>query len=180
MSRRLRVEITVWAGLIPALAPAAAAGVRPDDVITELHDHEVRSEIDYWRILRALVPGTQVTVRLSRGPLSLVVSGSPIAPPALGNVTFEVRLGITLGNAAEHADRLKLDYRRGAVILHAVPGASAFGRNLRSGDVIVGLEAKPVQSVADLNRIAKTLRPGASVHLIVARGKRIYPFTIKY
>lgn len=161
-------------------SPASAAGLRPGDVIRRVHGFEVESAHEFWRIVRALVPGTRVTLRLDRGSVSTVVGGAVTAPPALGNRAFEIRLGLSLGNASEHADRLRLTRRRGVVLLHVVQGGPAWRRNLRAGDVILAVATKEVRSVDELNRIARTLKPGRGVHLIVARGKRVYSFTMTY
>lgn len=59
-------------------------------------------------------------------------------------------------------------------------GDGAVFRNagLRDGDVVVQVDGRPIQSVADLQALDARLRPGAQVAMIVERGGQRLPLTV--
>jgi S1-C subfamily serine protease len=90
-------------------------------------------------------------------------------------------MGIKVGDTANHAAAMGLKAsRRGAVILSVQRGSAAQRRNLRRGDVIVGLSTSRVKSVADLTRLGQPLKPGQRFHIIVQRKGRIFSFYMRF
>ena len=49
-------------------SPAAAAGLRPHDVITRIGDKEIESDVDLQTAVRAMAPGSRTEVHWMRGP----------------------------------------------------------------------------------------------------------------
>lgn len=103
---------------------------------------------------------------------------TPVSPPVA--VKFEKRMGIKVGDTAKHAAAMGLKASRGAVILSVQRGSAAHRRNLRRGDVIVGLATSRVKSVADLTRLGQPLKPGQRFHIIVQRKGRIFSFYMRF
>ncbi len=58
----------------------------------------------------------------------------------------------------ELAQQLGLEARDGVVVTEVEPGSPAEEANLRAGDLILGLNQEPVRSVADFNRLTRSLK----------------------
>jgi Do/DeqQ family serine protease len=71
----------------------------------------------------------------------------------------------------ELAEALGLDQRQGALLLRVAPGSPAEAGGLRDGDVVVGLNDKPIRSAADLRNRLGLLRIGAAARLEVMRDR---------
>ena len=104
----------------------------------------------------------------------------PVTPPVVAAIPFVKRLGIEVGDAAKHVEALGLKTDQGAVVLSAQRGGVAHRRNIRRGDVIVGLDTSRVKNEADLTRIGRRIKPGRKFHIIVRRGKRLFSFYMKF
>jgi Do/DeqQ family serine protease len=74
----------------------------------------------------------------------------------------------------ELADALGTDERRGAVISTVEPDSAAERAGLKPGDLVLGLDGKPVSSSSDLRTRIGLVRAGSPVELSVLRqGKRL-------
>jgi S1-C subfamily serine protease len=175
-TRELGVRVT-W---VKPGGPAARAGIRPQDIVQEIRNFIVSDRRIFWRIVRGLIPGDRVTVVLKRRRVKLTVGGTLTPPPALANEAFERRLGISLGNAAEYSDLLRLKTRRGAVLLTVRRGSRAWRRNLRRGDVIIRVGRRAIRDVPDLNRAVRNLVTGHQFIIGVQRGLKTYRFVMRY
>jgi S1-C subfamily serine protease len=68
----------------------------------------------------------------------------------------------------------------GAEVTSILPGSPASKAGLKPGDVVVGVDAHTVSSVADLQERLYTVAPGTTVHLVVERGpgSAVVPVTL--
>ncbi len=74
----------------------------------------------------------------------------------------------------ELAQAFDIDAQTGAVISQVLPGSAAEEAGLQEGDVIVGIDANPVDSASDLRNTVGLLRAGERVELEVLRdGRRL-------
>jgi S1-C subfamily serine protease len=89
-------------------------------------------------------------------------------------------MGITIDDAAKHVSSMGLKTSLGAVLLSVRPGSPAHARNLRAGDVIVGMLATRVKRAADVHLLARPLKPGQRFHLIVQRESGIFSFYMQF
>jgi S1-C subfamily serine protease len=76
----------------------------------------------------------------------------------------------SLNRAIAHHYDLKI--ATGALVLAAEPGSPADKAGLQEGDLIVGLEAEPVEGVDVLHRLLNEERIGKATRLTVVRGSR--------
>jgi S1-C subfamily serine protease len=76
----------------------------------------------------------------------------------------------SLNRAIAHHYDLKI--ATGALVLAAEPGSPAAKAGLQEGDLIVGLEAEPVEGVDVLHRLLNEERIGKATRLTVVRGSR--------
>lgn len=83
-------------------------------------------------------------------------------------------LGIYGDDAANYADRLPENARRGAVVVQVIPGTPAEKAGLRQGDVIVAVDGEAVASMEDLIALLRKKHVGDEVTLDVIRnGEKI-------
>jgi S1-C subfamily serine protease len=69
---------------------------------------------------------------------------------------------------------MELATESGLLVLHVEPGSPAHRSDLREGDIVVGLDDKPVGGVDDLHRLLTEHEIGVSVALaVLRRGKKI-------
>jgi len=88
---------------------------------------------------------------------------------ATGKVT-RGRLGVQIqALTPELAKSFKLDDVKGVLVASVEPGSPAAKAGLQPGDVILGLEGKPVQSANELPRLVAGTKPGTTVTLDVWR-----------
>jgi serine protease Do len=80
------------------------------------------------------------------------------------------RIGVTIqGVNKDLAESFALDKARGALVNSVEPGGPAAKAGLETGDVILAVDGKPVESSADLPRIIGESKPGTSLGLQVWR-----------
>ena len=65
------------------------------------------------------------------------------------------------------------------MLLKVEAGSAADEAKLRKGDVIQEIDTKKVTSINDFNKIASTVRPGATVLLFINRGGQKFYTAIK-
>ena len=65
----------------------------------------------------------------------------------------------------EIAESLSLKSDKGALVAMVQPDSPALAAGIKSGDVIVSVDGKPVESVKELTRAISALKPGSSVKL---------------
>lgn len=83
-------------------------------------------------------------------------------------------LGIYGDDAANYADRLPENARRGAVVVQVIPGTPAERAGLRQGDVIVAVDGESITSMEDLIATLRKKHVGDEVTLKIIRdGKEI-------
>mgnify|MGYP001143672087 CR=1 FL=1 len=121
--------------------------------------------------------------RTGGGAKSTAASARPPStnPPPGGSLsTFEIRLGVRLGDASAYAKAMGLDRKQGAVVLSVVKEGVAFQHKIRRGDVIVSLNRKQLQSLAELKRMSRTLQSGRSYYVAVQRKTRVFSVYLRY
>jgi serine protease Do len=75
---------------------------------------------------------------------------------------------------AEIADSLSLKEARGALVAEPQAGSPAVKAGIRAGDVIVGVDGKPVRDARELARTIGAMSPGTTVNLAILRdGKQL-------
>jgi serine protease Do len=157
-------------------SPAAKAGVKVGDVITELNGTPVNDSGQLQVEVGQKQPGNTVQLEVLRDGKSLKIpvtltamdsgekgqmdesarNGKPRWGLGLGDLTPELRQQMQAG-----------DNVHGAVIERVVPGSSADNAGLQPGDVIVEVNRHPVQSAADAQRSLSNLPKGQDALVLV-------------
>jgi S1-C subfamily serine protease len=140
-------------------SPAAAAGLRPGDVITHFAGAAVEAEKDedlgaFQRLVAAVAPGESAALVIARaGGERREATIRVGTQPKLDAAEAESELGIHVQEITANLVRdHRLDSDAGAFVVHVVRGSPAREAGLRVGDVIVRIEDRDVADLDDFRR----------------------------
>lgn len=139
-------------------SPAEDAGIKPGDVITSIENRTIEGPRDLSRAVGGMKPGTRTALAVIRNGKSQEITvaighrqedrssrtGARENPDRDGN-----RLGLNLAPISEAARR-RLGVDSGLVVDEVEPGTPAAESGIRSGDVIVAINNRPVAQPSDL------------------------------
>src|SRR5579859_6254921 len=148
---------------VEAGSPAANAGVKVGDVITELNGKKMDNSGALQAAISSHRPGDKVTLGIIRDgkSMSLPVTLESInkkseaaSNAGSGFAQGKARWGVGLQNLTpDLRDQLQLPSEvKGVVVANVVPGSPADNAGLSRGDVIVEVNRKPVASAEDAKR----------------------------
>ncbi|HEX5759824.1 MAG TPA: trypsin-like peptidase domain-containing protein [Thermoanaerobaculia bacterium] len=145
-------------------SPAAAAGLRDEDVVTAAGGRPVASREDVTTALSTVAVGTPVRLTVRRGERTLEIPLAAARPPrGLGLEVLEKSVGLTVAAAGE-----------GLAVQRVAPGSVAAERGLRRGDVVLGANGQRVATAEALgNEVLRGLDRGGLL-LAVRRGRFVY------
>jgi len=148
-------------------SPAAAAGLKPGDIITAVAGRAVDSREAFSTYTATVASGQPLPLTISRDGSTQSISVRPTeAPHDLGlRILWEIA-------------GLRVADQNGAVVIDEIARNSrSESIGLASGDVIVGINGAEIASVKDLNQALTQSAERSSVVLQVARGRYIYSLT---
>jgi serine protease Do len=160
-------------------SPAATAGLRRDDVITELDGRRMDSVAHLRNHVASAGQGTKVRVRLLRGgkPLELTITLGVLPGDQVARLdaTQGVLGGLTLEPITEETRRkLGLGGTTGGVRVRAVePGSAADAADLRAGDLILEINRRAVADAYEFSTIYKGAK-GKLLLLVYRLGSTMY------
>jgi serine protease Do len=161
-------------------SPADRAGLRAYDVILEVEGRDIEGNEALIRDISARQPGTvarlevmrdtrrmTLPVKLAERPARDDTAADPDAPPTGTRPrAAEPAPDVPLGLSVRELDRgfmgrLEIPGSvHGVLVSRVDPTGVAFSAAIRRGFVIMEINRKPVQSVADYQRIMNAARPG--------------------
>ncbi len=159
-------------------SPAEKAGIQPADVIVKFNNEKVKSADQLSFLVADVPPGSAVDVIINRDgerkKLKVTIAemggeSTPVAPLAARNAE---KIGIKVENLTQ-ATASKQNYEIGSgVLITSVDVAKdGYRKGLREGDLIKEINRKKVPSVAEFNKIMRSVKPGHVLLLMVQRGK---------
>lgn len=147
------VKGTIVTKIVPGSA-AATAGLKPEDIITELDGKTIRSAVQLRNNLGLMPPDTKITLTILRNhrrqKINAVV-GNPAKLAAPKAIPFIAGLSLRNFNELEADGRPLI----GALVTDVSPNSAAALAGIVPGDVITQANQKPVKNVTELVKIAK-------------------------
>jgi serine protease Do len=166
--------------------PADKAGIKVADVIVALNGKPVKDGEDLVSRVSEAPVGSQATLTVLRDGRNIdlkldiadraqVIAGNtrpggarPGGPGRKG--TVNAKFGISVQDlGARERESLGLTEKSGVLITDVQSGSFAEDIGLSEGDVLTAINRQPISSVADLERIQNTLKPGDAVAFRVLR-----------
>ena len=148
-------------------SPAAKAGIKADDIITEYQGKPVVSSDEFVTWVQGTKPGTKAEIKVLRDGKSLTLHVT-IGSLSLGegSTTAQApeprKLGLVVAPLTD--EQLRDTGLSGGVRVESVePMSDAARAGLREGDVIVKINRDTIKDVASYNRAVEKLKPGDAV-----------------
>lgn len=166
--------------------PAAAAGIKPGDIITRIEGAVIDTPNKLSRIVAGLPPGAVTKVEVVRNTHRMVLDVAlserrdQAVVASLPHSRTEARLGLDVQDlTAALSEKFKLRETRGVLITKVEPGSLAQSEGLREGDLIKEVNRVEVTSVGEFTNATSKLRRGDTVLLRILRETRAFYVVLK-
>ena len=166
--------------------PAAAAGIKPGDILTRIDGTVIDTPNRLSRVVAGLLPGSTAKVEIVRDQQRLVLDVAFIERRDQAVITSlpQARTEVTLGLDVQDltpglADKFKLRESRGVLISKVEPGSLAQSEGLQEGDLIKEVNRVDVGSVGEFSSAVSKVRRGETVLLRVLRESRAFYVVLK-
>ncbi len=165
--------------------PAAKAGIKSGDVITQVNGDKVDDSSTLLRRIAGLAPGDKAKLTLWRAGKSVTVTVT-LGERDLKQMTqaqpqekeaAESSLGLSLRPMQEsEAEALGLDKPQGLLVTAVADGSPAQAGDVRPGDVILQVNQQPVSTVARFKEVLEgdAAKKGVLLLLIQRQGQSVF------
>ena len=162
-------------------SPAAAAGVRPGDVVTRLGARTINNPYDWDAALLDIRVGESAQITLNRGGRPVTVSATVKDLANVPTAKIEVLRGFELATVTPgiQAQR-RLSTDAGALVFN-ISDANSRATGLQSGDVIIAINQAEIRTADEAKR-ALYYYSGGYIQMLFIRGSTTYrsqPFRIR-
>jgi serine protease Do len=158
--------------------PSAKAGLEPGDVILEFNGKPVTGRNALVNLVMVTKPGATVPIKVLRDKAEksmsvkveeLDLEAESNKPAAASEEEVGSGFGLTLGPlGADMARRLQVPSgTRGVLVSDVDPTSTAAKAGVRPGDVILQINRRPVESVAEASRALAAVKTGGVVRMLL-------------
>jgi serine protease Do len=150
-------------------SPARRAGVKRGDVVTHVDERKVGSARSFFEMLEAAVEGQDLRLQIRRdGAMRSLSVRAEEVPDEVVDVLVQEMLGMELES-----------HEGGGYLVRSVrPGSGAMRIGIEPGDVLLGINRRPLNDADALRRATLDLRGRARAMVVVQRGTARYHVTI--
>ena len=166
--------------------PAAAAGIKPGDILTRIDGTVIDTPNRLSRVVAGLLPGSTIKVEIVRDQQRLVLDVALVerrdqaSIASLPQALTELKLGLDVQDLTPGlADKFKLQESHGVLISKVEPGSLAQSEGLHEGDLIKEVNRADVGSVGEFSSALSKVRRGETVLLRVVREGRAFYVVLK-
>ena len=161
-------------GMVEENAPGDKAGIKAGDVILKVDGQQIETSSQVPGLIASKKPGTEVAIEVWRNggakqltvrPVEIKQDGERVAASDSADADEAAKLGLAVRPLAPEEKRQA--ETQGNLLVEDVDGPAA-AAGVRPGDIILGVNGKPVKSVEDLEAAAKK-RTGKVVALLIER-----------
>jgi serine protease Do len=146
-------------------SPAAGAGLRSGDVVLEINGRAASSRAQLERTVSLLSPGASIRLKVRRAARDVVVSVRLGEEP----VEWEVCPDLIKARRLLGIDVRPVTPAMGAVVVDVDADSPADLMGIEPGDVVRGIDRKPVRNIADFQTIVRHIQGGSDVLVLVQR-----------
>ena len=166
--------------------PAAAAGIKPGDILTRINGIVIDTPARLSRVVAGLLPGSTAKVEIVRDQQPLVIDVALVERRDQAVIASlpQPRTGLKHGIDVQDltpgiADKFKLQETRGALISKVEPGSLAQLEGLHEGDLIKEVNRVDVGSAGEFNSALSKVGRGETILLRVLRETRAFYVVLK-
>jgi serine protease Do len=161
-------------GMVEEDGPGAKAGIKAGDVILKVDGTEIDTSAQLPGIIAGKKPGSSVdievwrdggTKRLTAKPVEIVDKGTKVANRDDAQADEAAKLGLAV-RPLQQEEKRQAETSGDLVVENATGPAAAAG--VQRGDIILGVNGKPVKTIEDLRSAAKKTK-GKIVALLIER-----------
>lgn len=172
--KRLGIKEGAYVQVISKGTPAKEAGIKVEDVITEIDGKKIKNSIDLRRVVEAIEPGKTVDVKLFRDNKTETVKvkvGELPNTDLQPNTKAKVDLGISVIELTkEIKNQLNISEDTQGVLVKSVSrGGSGNLAGIQPKDVILKVNNKVITSVKSYNEAIKSLGDDSNFTFIILR-----------
>ncbi len=184
MAQALKLKTTDGAIVADVVAdgPADKAGIKRGDIVVTVDGAPVRDSAQVRNLVAEGQPGKTVTVGLLRDGARLERTvtlgerprerGDQAPQSERPDAASQQKLGLAVQDLTpDIAQQLGLKNEPGALVADVVPGSPADDAGLERGDLIQEVNRIQVRSARDFERLARGLKSGDAIALLVRRGQ---------
>jgi len=162
MAKHFGVKKGVLVAQVLENAPAAKAGIKPGDIIIAVNGKEVDKVIDLQKLIMRNPPGTKVKITVIRNGKKLDIEVKTTSweeeEEITGNLQeLEAKYGLIIKDITpELVEKYRIPKVPYGVLVYGVKyGSAADEAGLRSGDIILTVNKKPIRSAEEFWRIIR-------------------------